>query len=164
MRCRTFRTRSAVAGVLATAALLIATGSASAATQRYASATGSGDCSAASPCTITQAVTGAVPGNEVIVEPGDYQLTATLQAAGITIHGVAGQPRPRLLFTGAAQQGLQLAYGSTLRYVEVDQAPGNNWPALDAENSLVDQVIAKASGIYWTASINNSTIRNSIVL
>jgi hypothetical protein len=139
---------------------------AASAAQRYASPTGSGPepCSSASPCSITEAVEAAGGGDEVIVAPGDYPLTAMLQTPyAITIHGVAGQPRPRLLFSGAGQQWLGVKYGSTLRYVEVDQAPGNDWPALTAQQSSVDQVIAKGSG-FWTAEINNSVIRNSIVV
>ena len=54
--------------------------------------------------------------------PGDYPLTTTLfTQVPITIHGVAGQPRPRLFFSGPGQMGLHLANDSTLRYVEVDQ-------------------------------------------
>src|SRR5215208_3718563 len=137
---------------------------ASAAAQRYAGPTGSGTaCSSASPCPIKEAVEAASGGDEVIVAPGDYTLTTTLKTPyAITIHGVAGQPRPRLLFSGLGQQGLWVIAGSTLRYVEVDQAPGNDWMALYASsNSLVDQVIARASGAK-TAVINNSTIRNSL--
>src|SRR4051812_26276862 len=96
-----------VLGALAAAASTAP--AASAATQRYASPTGSGTaCSSASPCSIRQAVEDAAGGDEVIVNPGDYPLTAALEkTAQITIHGVAGQPRPRLLFnSGAGQQGL----------------------------------------------------------
>src|SRR5262249_17890770 len=129
---------------------------------RYASPAGSGSsCTAAAPCTVTQAVTGAVPGDEVTVEPGDYQVTTTLQALGITIHGVAGQPRPRLLFTGKAQQGLKMDL-STLQYVEVDQDPASEWPALYASRSLVDQV--KARGVHQAAVVVSGMIRNSITV
>src|SRR5215213_8491229 len=81
---------------------------ASAATQRYASPNGSGTaCSSAVPCAITQAITAATGGDEVIVTPGDYGLAATLSdPATLTIHGVAGQPRPRLVFSGLSQHGL----------------------------------------------------------
>ncbi len=141
------------------------TPAASAAAQRYASPTGTGTaCSSASPCSIRQAVEHAGSNDEVIVAPGDYPLTGTLATpAAMTIHGVAGQPRPRLLFSGVAYQRLEVLYGSTLRYVEVVQAPGNDWPALVAVQSTVDQVIAKGSG-YKTAVINASLIRNSIVV
>jgi hypothetical protein len=140
------------------------------AAQRYASPTGSGPepCSSASPCSIKQAVEHAGGGDEVIVTPGDYPLTTTLATPyGITIRGVAGQPRPRLLFSGTgqggqSQEGLKVMYGSTLRYVEVDQAPGNDWPAFTAVNSAVDQVIAK--GQATGARILSSVIRNSIAV
>jgi hypothetical protein len=137
---------------------------ASAATQRYASPTGSGDCSSASPCDITQAVSGAAAGAEVIVAPGDYSLATTLHTqVPITIHGVAGQPRPRLLFSGVGQQGLMVMNGSTLRYVEVDQDRDDS-SALLAVESSIEQVIARAAGPQGTAEILNSTIRNSIVV
>jgi hypothetical protein len=139
---------------------------ASAATQRYASPSGSGDCSSASPCQITKAVSGATAGDEVIVKPGDYPLTSTLSdPAQITIHGVAGQPRPRLLFSGAGQEGLEVTHGSTLRYVQVDQAAAAS--AIGAIGSSVEQVIARGAdlpGGLRTVWIADSVIRNSIVV
>lgn len=139
---------------------------ASAATQRYASPAGAGSkCSPTEPCDIAQAIWGAGTGDEVIVNPGDYPLTATLTEGNqITIHGVAGQPRPRLLFSGPGQNGLRLYHGSTLRYVEVDQAAGDNGQnALAAfEGAMVDQVIAKApvQAVY----VRDSTVSNSIAV
>ena len=147
-------------------ALLAAAPAASAAAQRYASPTGSGAaCTSASPCTITSAVNGASDGDEVIVTPGDYPLTAGSLGtpAQITIQGVAGQPRPRLMFSNLGQSGLHVQFGSTLRYVEVDQAAPSL--ALYAYASTVDQVIARGTAPgYQTAEIDNSTIRNSIVV
>jgi hypothetical protein len=141
---------------------------ASAAAQRYASAGGSGTaCSAASPCSITQAVSDAQAGDEVIVNPGDYSLTTALVTSKpITIHGVAGQPRPRLQFDGPSQSGLSID-DSTLRYVEIDQvAQAAGLWAMDS--STVDQVIVKGpgGGFAWSelVAIENSTIRNSIVV
>jgi len=94
---------------------------ASAAVQRYASPSGSGsECSAANPCNVADAVAGAKVDDEVILNPGDYPLSATLEANYITMHGVAGQPRPRLLFSAPGQQGLRV-WAGTLRHVEVEQ-------------------------------------------
>jgi hypothetical protein len=139
---------------------------ASAATQRYAGPNGSGtDCSSASPCGIEEAVKGASSGDEVIVAPGGYPLTATLATpAQITVRGVAGQPRPRLLFSGPGQEGLEVTHGSTLRYVHVVQAAAA--PALLAIGSSVEQLIAKGTAFPAgaTASIADSVIRNSIVV
>jgi hypothetical protein len=139
----------------------------SAAAPRYASSTGDGsDCSAAHPCSIRQAIGSAVAGDEVIVAPGDYQLTAnTLFApAQVTVHGVAGQPRPRLLFSGPGQFGLDLASGATLRWVEVDQQTTLGAAAIDATSSTLDQVVATGSGNGATVGSRNSTIRNSTVV
>jgi hypothetical protein len=135
---------------------------ASAATQRYASPAGSDPaCSSASPCSLTQAITGASTGDEVIVNPGDYPVTAVLSdPAPITIHGAAGQPRPRLVFTGGGTNWLELTKGSTLRYVELHQTGSSR--ALQALDAKVDQVIAKAPN--FTVGIQNSTIRNSVVV
>jgi hypothetical protein len=130
-----------------------------AATQRYASPGGSGaDCSAGNPCSITDAVQGAHVGDEVIVGPGDYVLPATLaDPAAITIHGIAGQPRPRLLLSGPKY--VDLHAGSTLRYVEIDQTdPGALW----ATNALLDQVIVRAPN--YPLFVESSTVRNSIVV
>jgi hypothetical protein len=150
-------------------ALLVAGASAplaSAGVVRYASPAGSGSaCTAASPCGFAKAVGGAAIGAEVIVTPGDYQLTGTVATAvPMTIHGIAGKPRPRLRFSGG-QEGLRLTHASTLRYVEIDQAPGSGARALyAADSALVDQVIARTSGAANTATIQSSTIRNSIVV
>jgi hypothetical protein len=161
-RTRRLSVLTVVGAVLAAASIPAA---ASAATQRYASPAGAGSgCSSASPCSITEAISGAGAGDEVFVNPGDYPLTATLSTPfAMTIHGVAGQPRPRLLFSGAGQGGLRLDFGGTLRYMEIDQAANNK--ALFAAGASVDQVIAKASTTGEpTASIRNGTIRNSIVV
>src|SRR5690242_12584737 len=145
---------------------LVIAPSASAAAARYASPNGSGTaCTSASPCSITQAVNAAGVGAEVIVGPGDYALTETLQTvSGNAVHGVAGQPRPRLLFSGLNQFGIRVVSSSSLRWVEVDQAPGSDVSAIFSSGSLVDQVIARAAGAGVTAYVQNGTIRNSIVV
>jgi len=146
-------------------ALLAAAPGASAATQRYASPTGSGTaCSAASPCSITEAVKPDYTDDEVIVAPGDYPLTR-LSVTGLNVHGVAGQPRPRLLFNPALTPAMQAA-GSTLRYLEIDQAPGTQGITLGVSNSSLDQIIARGTGLPGWRTIDtqyNTQIRNSIV-
>jgi hypothetical protein len=151
-----------VAALLAAASTALA---ASAATQRYASPNGLGDCSAASPCSITEAVQNASAGDEVIVTPGDYSLTATLDdPAPITIHGVAGQPRPRLQFSGPVQQGLLLNSGSTVRYLELRQTSSGG-TLIASSGSVVDQVVAEGSaGAATAVKIQSATIRNSVVV
>jgi hypothetical protein len=152
-----------VGAALAAASLAPA---ASADTQRYASPTGSNaaSCSPADPCSIDRAITLASAGDEVIVTPGDYHLTQTLGTpAQITIRGVAGQPRPRLLFSGPAQNGMGLGYDSLLRYIEIDQA--EQTIGLFSSPGRIDQVVVKGGGgPMCTAYVNNSLIRDSIVI
>jgi hypothetical protein len=76
---------------------------------RYASPTGTSaqDCSTpASACDIATAIDGSggndpVAGQEVIVEPGTYTLSSTLDpTVNTNIHGAAGQPRPVITASG----------------------------------------------------------------
>jgi len=150
----------------ALAAMAIVAPAASADTQRYASPGGAdaADCSPANPCSITKAVAGASADDEVIATPGDYQLTQTLATpARITLRGVAGQPRPRLRFSGAGQFGLALGYNSLLRYVEIDQAEPTL--ALLSSPARIDQVIVTGpGGGPCTAELANSIVRDSIFI
>ena len=160
--------RPALLALLAALAAVASTApAASAATPRYASPAGSGTtCSAAAPCDFRQAVEGAQAGAEVIVTPGDYTLTQDVSdKATITIHGVAGQPRPRLHFSGPTGDGLWLQHGSDLRYVEIDQpTPGAR--TLVVELASIDQVIARSAGTSNTATLiaHDSTVMNSIFI
>jgi hypothetical protein len=160
-----YATRAILFTVIAAAVAAATIAPNAAAAQRHASPTGTDPaCSAAQPCSITQAVSGAGAGDEVVVSPGDYTVTEYLLATKpITIHGVPGQPRPQLHFKGAAQYGLHLKNGGTLRYVEIDQTTHPR--ALVTYGVTVDQVIAKAPGSTSPAAeIDNGTIRNSIVV
>ena len=134
--------------------------SASAAAQRYATPAGFGTtCSSADPCGVIEAVQAAGAGDEVIIKPGDYPLPGGFtDTAPITIHGVAGKPRPRLFFSGKGV--LLLDDGSTLRHIELVRPTGNG--VISAKNATLDQVIARSGGYTATADVQNSTIRNSI--
>lgn len=146
-------------------ALLAVAASASAAfaAQRHADPNGSGtDCSAAKPCDVTTAIDNAASGDEVIVRPGDYPVADALNPPKqVTIHGVDGQPRPRILFNSQAHW-LYIQQGSTLRHMEIHQ---KGWGvALSAWGSVVDQVVMTSAGPgFVTARIDGSTIRNSVV-
>lgn len=160
--------RLALLAVLAALAAAASTAPpASAATQRYAGPAGSGTtCAADAPCDFRQAVEGAKAGDEVIVTPGDYTLTQDVNdPATLTIHGVAGQPRPRLHFSGPSGDGLWLQHGSNLRYVEIEQpTPGAR--TLVAELSSIDQVIARSAATLNTPTLiaYDSTVANSIFI
>jgi hypothetical protein len=168
--------RASRLSLLTVLSALLATAStaptASAATQRYASPNGSGTtCSSADPCGISWAIENAKAGDEVIVNPGYYDLPAPQGApdltiydlAQITIHGVAGQPAPVLWFHGPNQNGLRLEHSSTLRHVVLNQAESGR-RALFARGAGLDQVIVRASSSADCAAwITDTIMRNSIV-
>jgi hypothetical protein len=57
-------------------------------------------CAARSPCEIHKAIEQAANGDQVIVEPGTYQLSKGITATkDLNIHGAAGRPRPRLVLS-----------------------------------------------------------------
>jgi hypothetical protein len=148
----------------AVACLAVGAPGASAAGQRYADPNGSGYmCSADKPCNIVQAVNSAGSGDEVIVRPGLYGLADTLSApAHVTIHGVAGQPRPVVIFTSL--HGVTLQSYSTLRYMEIVESEPTV-TALVGQNATVDQVVVKGSSAADCAvTLVNSTMLNSIVV
>jgi hypothetical protein len=161
----TRRSRSFTAVVMSAAAVAAVPSIASAA-ERYASPTGGGSgCTSAVPCSLASAVKVAGEGDEVIASPGDYALTDTMEdKAKITIRGVPGQPRPRLLFSGASQTGLRLMHGSLLRDVEVDQAA--EAAAVTTDAARLDRVVVRGGGGVSDCAVNlvNATIRDSIAV
>jgi hypothetical protein len=85
--------------LLAVTAMLLLPATALGAT-RYASPGGaaSGACAEATPCSLSYAITAATAGDEVAVMAGTYPVAATIEATvPLTIHGVAGQSRPRIV-------------------------------------------------------------------
>ena len=133
--------------------------------ERYASPAGDGvGCTSAVPCSLAKAIEIAGAGDEVIASPGDYPLKDTLQdKANITIRGVPGQPRPRLLFSGPYQTGLRLMNGSLLRYVEIEQAEAV--AAVTTSGARIDQVFVKGGpATECSVSLLDGIIRNSIVV
>jgi hypothetical protein len=89
--------------VLALAGALVLASPAAAATVRHASPGGddtTSNCTAADPpCSLRRAVeTVAQPGDEVVVAPGTYDLSAQLNVgSNLYVHGEDGQPRPRVV-------------------------------------------------------------------
>ena len=161
------KTRVPIAAVL-TGLAVAAVPSIASAAERYASATGGGiGCTSAVPCSLEQAMNVAVvDGDEVIASPGDYELHTTLEdKARITVRGVPGQPRPRLLFSGQAQHGLRLMHGSLLRNVEVDQAE-DGVTAVDTAGARLDRVVVHGTESLDVCVVNlrDATIKDSMVV
>jgi hypothetical protein len=90
----------AAAGIAAALAVAFPASARAAALFAAPAASPTAACTGAQPCDLAAALHAAVPGDDVTVLPGTYDLTGrpTLSVrADITLHGVPGQPRPTLL-------------------------------------------------------------------
>src|SRR3954463_507818 len=117
--------------VTSLAAVLVAAASASA-TPRYVEPNGAmtGDCTPATPqslfakCDLEYALENvSVDGDEVIVDPGSYTLSPTVdESDNVTIRGIPGQPRPvvKMGSTGAGLLSLTDPQGGTARRLRID--------------------------------------------
>ncbi|MFL5780592.1 MAG: choice-of-anchor Q domain-containing protein [Thermoleophilaceae bacterium] len=93
---------------------------------RHASPGTSGDCVNA-PCDFVTAVSGAGPGDEVVVAPGDYgsvslPIGPAASFNSIQVHGQAGKPRPRIFAQPASPTFSALALynpGATVKHLEI---------------------------------------------
>ena len=123
--------RAAALLAVAAAAVLGFPSPASAA-QRYAAhnSIATGSCTVISPCRLDHAVGGAAAGDEVVVLPGSYAVNVPIAATvPLDVHGVVGQPRPRLLGSSSLPLGsevFELGAGGSLRHLAVETtAPGS---------------------------------------
>ena len=125
-RARPVTRVAALATVVVAAALASAwpAGAAPAPTQRFASPTSTtvtGSCPAEAPCRLDHAVNGAAAGDEVIVQPGTYSVTYPVAAtAAVNVHGVAGEPRPRLIGSTSVGPVVSMAGGGSLSHLYVE--------------------------------------------
>ena len=130
--------------------LTLAFAPAAQATTRYATpgaTTTSQPCAAAAPCSLTAAIGVAQSGDEVVVAPGDYAVSSTLNPrGGVTVHGDPGQPRPRLL--GSSNLGgdvLQLGSGATANHLYVEAAD-HGQAAVSVRGATIGDLVVVASG------------------
>ena len=151
---RGLRTRLGL-GSLVVALILAAAPAAAAAAPRYASPTGSNtaDCPLSDPCDLPNAMNGAstADGDEVIVTPGTYTLSASNDVIddSITVHGQAGQPMPRIQSSGGSEV-LDLEDAVTVRRLWIDQpniGGGNGiYIGSSGGGSLVEQSLIDSAG------------------
>jgi hypothetical protein len=132
---------------------------------RYAAPTGSGtDCTQASPCGLKTAVeVVAQPGDEVVVLPGDYSLGfqgLTVDSA-IDVHGVTGQPRPRIASGGNNAIDVE---DPGARVAELDIEHGGAVDALRLSEGTAERVVAHTTSTGYTACFisNGAVLRDSV--
>ena len=112
---------------------------------RYAGAasivtTGSCDQSTA-PCRLDYAINAAGANDTVVVLPGTYNVTWTIQATQtINVEGQSGQPRPRLLGDPAlAGSTVNLPKGGSIKHVYLESKSGSS--ALSTKGTTVSDVL-----------------------
>jgi hypothetical protein len=154
---------------LTCAALLVSAAPASAA-QRFASPTGSGTaCTSAAPCDWPTAVTGATGTDEVIVAPGDYgspsaELAGNVVGFGdLDIHGVEGQPRPRI-FSSAVVPLEVSSTNAKVRHLELIGSSTLNAGTLRFGGNLVDDVVVRGRAQFGCEFYGSSLVRNTSCL
>lgn len=163
--------------VLAVVGVLLVAPPASAATARYASPTGdnaTSNCTAAEPpCSLRRAIeTVAGPGEEVVVTPGTYNLTAQLNVGqNVYIHGQDGQPRPRVVSTAPILFSFsKYAGGARLSSLQLE-APGQVVDTTrlvdDSAPAIADHLVVLAGpGASGSAAANMAggwTLQDSVV-
>jgi len=109
-----------------------------------ASTDASGSCIELAPCRIDHAITGAAAGDEVIVTPGNYPLSGPLSASvAIDLHGVAGQPHPRL--KGTRGTTLSFKAGGTVRHLAIEASGALN-DALSLQRGVAEGLLLTSTG------------------
>jgi hypothetical protein len=136
-------------GVWAFCLVFLATASAAAAANRYASPSGSGTaCTQAAPCDIATAINNAGPGDDITIEPGTYTTSTELDDNNhtLTIHGQTGQPRP-VIHSSSIQGFGFIGANTSLSDVEIDMSAAGATGIYSASaNAAIDRVISRASG------------------
>ena len=141
------------------------------AAQRFTSPTSTAKtpCTAAAPCAIDAAVNDARDGDEVVVAPGTYKVSTPLAPAyAVDIHGVAGQPRPRLTgATGISGTTLTLQHGESISHLEI-RATSNAHSALQIKGAggRAERLVVWARSSYaakLVPSAATTLLRDSIV-
>jgi len=140
--------------------LTVGTGTAGAAQRYVAPAGGGSTCSQALPCSIVTGVNSANMGDEVIVASGTYT-TSTAMSNGnnnLSVHGVAGQPRPVVNSSAGIAFSLNGNNG-TVRDLTINHS-GASFALFTGFGTVVDHVDVRSAGAACVPI--GSTIRDSI--
>lgn len=107
---------------LSLALTLLAAAPASAATTRYASPSGTGDCSSAqAPCPLQQALASSQSGDMVIALGGQYQAASVTVPGGVTLQGTPGA----VIVAAGGMPGLVAGDGTTVERLVIDGFDAN---------------------------------------
>jgi hypothetical protein len=166
--------------VLAGVALFVLGGAQGAWALRYASPTGASSSNCQTPataCDLATAVHGVggnkpAKGEEVIVEPGNYSVSGSAiepGAAGMSVHGVAGKPRPVITGHTTAVFRANGVDSLTLGYLDIEEQGGVE--ALGINSGVLERLFISGTpggptGSYKTVLCEcaNSTLRDSVIV
>jgi hypothetical protein len=150
-------------------AVLAATSSAQAA-QRYAAPAGFGtECSQAQPCSLEEAVTKAKSNDEVIVNPGQYLVAASLEvpptSSNVYVHGDPGGAVPTIDAKVAGAPIALYSEGGRLGYLDITNSSGFANAAICPTGGRVERIRATVSGEGATGIIlaSNCTVGDSVI-
>jgi hypothetical protein len=104
-------------------------------------------CAQSTPCTLASAVTSATAGDEIVINPGSYTISAPLVAPNpVAIHGVAGQPAPVLTVAASmVKDGLNVGSGSSITHVAfVNLAASVD--SIDLSGAVGDDLVVRDQG------------------
>jgi hypothetical protein len=123
-------------------------------------------CTSAAPCRLDTAVNDALAGDEVVLKPGTYNVTYTVDAvAAIDIHGQDGQAVPRLIGGAGLSATLDMSAGGSIRRVYASSST-NSGNAFSLDGVIADGIEAEATngayGIELYSSLAGTVLRNSI--
>jgi hypothetical protein len=167
--------RTVVRIVLAGVALGVLGGAQGAWAVRYASPTGASSSNCQTPataCDLTTAVHGVgsnkpAKGEEVIVEPGNYSVSGSAiepGAAGMSVHGVAGKPRPVITGHTTAVFRANGVDSLSLGYLDIEEQ--GSVEALGIDSGVLERLFisGKPIGGNMLCQCYNGTLRDSVIV
>src|SRR3954471_1213772 len=102
-------------------------------------------CPAATPCSLSSAISRAQSGDDVAVAPGDYLVTSTLKPrSGVLVHGAADQPRPRVHGTVQLNSDVLLLNGASAAHLAVEASGDGN--AVSVRGATIGDLVTAANG------------------
>jgi hypothetical protein len=145
---------------------------------RYASPTGASSSNCQTPataCALRTAVHGVgsnkpAKGEEVIVEPGNYSVSGSAiepGAAGMSVHGVAGKPRPVITGHTTAVFRANGVDSLTLGYLDIEEQ-GGGMAALGIDSGVLERLLIRGTPSSGNSNMlcqcYNGTLRDSVIV
>jgi hypothetical protein len=145
---------------------------------RYASPTGASSSNCQTPataCALATAVHGVgsnkpAKGEEVIVEPGNYSVSGSAiepGAAGMSVHGVAGKPRPVITGHTTAVFRANGVDSLTLGYLDIEEQ-GGGMAALGIDSGVLERLLIRGTPSSGNSNMlcqcYNGTLRDSVIV